>query len=257
MAKENVFITDLDGTFVKDSVNVKDIDIEVLKELQEQMKIGIATGRSMKEIEHIENITDIEFDYHIAFNGAMVKKDDEILYDNQIPKAMLKDVLDYIKENEIVYDVLTDGERIGTHNPEDTARLWNLTILDPNDQALKLEDMDIYKINLRSSVDEIDELVANLQKHFPDLAICKSGETRIEITSDNVTKGNAIQLLKDEFNYNVVSIGDSGNDISMFEESDLSICMVSGPEETQKHAMEIVDHFYQAKDILMASNLLE
>ena len=236
MTHKNIFITDLDGTFVKDSVNVNKQDVAMMKDLQKQMKIGIATGRSMKEIEHIEDIADIQFDYHIAFNGAMVKNESEILYDNQIPRIELKKILAYIKEHQIVFDVLTDGQRIGTHSPEDTDRLWNLTIIDPNELDTELENLDIYKINLRPKKSNVDSLLETLQEEFKNLSICKSGDTRIEITSIDVTKGKAIQLLKDEYGYHVVSIGDSGNDISMFKEATTSVAMANATPELKSIA---------------------
>lgn len=247
MVKEKCFITDLDGTFVEDSVNINELDQQMIKDLQKEMKIGIATGRSTKEIEHVEEMTDIHFDYHIGFNGAVVKKDGEVIYDKKIPSDLFKEALNYIKENEIIYDVLTGEERIGTHQPKETARLWNLAILDPSDLKKDLIEMEIYKINLRPTKEEADALLEDLLDRFPDLAICKTGNSRIELTSKNVTKGNAIKLLKDKFDYQVISIGDSGNDVSMFEESDLSFCIAHAPNDVKESATHIVDHFYQAQ----------
>lgn len=248
MMRKKIFITDLDGTFVKDSVNVNEKDKQMIKNLQKDMKIGIATGRSIKEIEHVEEITDIQFDYHIGFNGAMVKKNNEIIYDKKIPSSIFKDVLNYIEEREMIFDVLTGEDRIGTHQPEDTARLWNLTIINPSDLENKLTEMDIYKINLRPAKESLNDILKDLKNKYNDLSICKSGDSRIEITSKNVTKGNAIKLLKERYGYNVVSIGDSGNDVTMFEESDLSFCMAHAPNNIKKYATEVVEHFYQVEE---------
>lgn len=248
MLRKKVFITDLDGTFVKDSVNVNEIDKQMIRNIQKEMKIGIATGRSIREIEHIEDITNIHFDYHIGFNGAMVKKNNEIIYDKKIPSNIFKEILNYIKERKLVFDVLTGEDRIGTHQPKDTARLWNLTILDPRDLRKDLTELDIYKINLRPSKESLNDILTELKNKYTDLSICKSGDSRIEITSKNVTKGNAIKLLKEKYNYNVVSIGDSGNDVTMFEESDLSFCMSHASNDVKKHATQVVEHFYQAQE---------
>lgn len=248
MKKEKLFITDLDGTFVKDSVNVKEVDKQAIKEVQKKMKIGIATGRSNKEIEHIEQITGINFDYHIGFNGAVVKKNDEIIYDKKISAKLLKEVLDYIEKNDLVFDVLTGEDRIGTHQPKDTASLWNLTILNPSDLGKDLTEMDIYKVNLRPSKEFLNDILTELKNKYTDLSICKSGDSRIEITSKNVTKGNAIKLLKEKYDYNVISIGDSGNDVTMFEESDLSFCMAHASNDIKKYATQVVEHFYQAQE---------
>ena len=50
----SIIITDLDGTFVKDSISVSPADILKMKKMQEEMLIGVATGRSLKEITYIE-----------------------------------------------------------------------------------------------------------------------------------------------------------------------------------------------------------
>ena len=61
----SIIITDLDGTFVKDSISVSPADILKMKKMQEEMLIGVATGRSLKEITYIEEQTGIKFDIKI------------------------------------------------------------------------------------------------------------------------------------------------------------------------------------------------
>lgn len=49
---KNLFVTDLDGTFVANSVNVNMNDLAAYKKLKKLGDFSIATGRSILEIEY-------------------------------------------------------------------------------------------------------------------------------------------------------------------------------------------------------------
>lgn len=69
----SIIITDLDGTFVKDSISVSPADILKMKKMQEEMLIGVATGRSLKEITYIEEQTGIKFDIKSDLTVLLLK----------------------------------------------------------------------------------------------------------------------------------------------------------------------------------------
>ncbi|MDN6641113.1 MAG: HAD hydrolase family protein, partial [Tetragenococcus sp.] len=52
--ENKLLVTDLDGTFVKDSRQVASKDKELFVFLKDKLQLGIATGRSVKEIDFIE-----------------------------------------------------------------------------------------------------------------------------------------------------------------------------------------------------------
>ena len=87
--------------------------------------------------------------------------------------------------------------------------------------------------------------VKELKEHFPHLEVYQSGSTRIEVTAKKVSKGSSLQSLKTNAQL-VVTFGDSGNDISMFEKSDISYCMAHAPKAVQEAATYVVDYFADA-----------
>lgn len=93
---------------------------------------------------------------------------------------------------------------------------------------------------------DVRSLLNDLQKEqFPHLEVYQSGSTRIEVTAKKVSKGSSLQSLKTNAQL-VVTFGDSGNDISMFEKSDISYCMAHAPKAVQEAATYVVDYFADA-----------
>lgn len=249
MKNKKILITDLDGTLVRNSIMVELQDQKTLEILQKKMKIGIATGRSIKEIEYIENQTAIDADIRIGFNGAMIEIEGETIFEEAISDDSLKKILAYIQQKNLVFDALDGKDRIGTHKSEDTGRLWNVELIEPQNLFEELNKKKIYKINIRPD-ENCDALLEELKMLFPQLSMCKSGDKRIEITPCNITKGHALQLIKEKYGYSIVSIGDSENDVSMFECSDESYCMSHAPQRVKNHADKIVNHFSDLIDLV-------
>jgi Cof subfamily protein (haloacid dehalogenase superfamily) len=79
----------------------------------------------------------------------------------------------------------------------------------------------------------------------------------IEITPKGCTKSSGIEFYLD-YNHlnrdNVLVVGDSGNDISMFESfKEQSFCMEHSPDAVQKHAKHIIKRFYDLETYIYPS----
>lgn len=122
---KNLFVTDLDGTFVANSVNVNMNDLAAYKKLKKLGDFSIATGRSILEIEYIIAENDLEVTHMIGFNGAVIKSS-SITYKEFIPNVYLNKLFDYIDKNNLVFDALDGEKRIGNFQHEKVNRLWNM-----------------------------------------------------------------------------------------------------------------------------------
>ena len=72
----------------------------------------------------------------------------------------------------------------------------------------------------------------------------RSKPTFIEISAKKVTKGNAIKLLKKKYNLkskNLMALGDSIMDVSMFKECSNNVAMGNATEITKKKANLLAD----------------
>lgn len=244
--KNKVLVTDLDGTLVKDSQRVSVKDKEALKQLNKEYILGIATGRSLKEIHYIEEMLGFDVPLKIAFNGAFVSYNNHIIHENPIDPASLKKVLKFIESNDIIFDALDGEDRIGTHKEPNRSRLWNMTLIEPKHLYDYINERKIYKINIRPDDDQADDLLEQLKEAFPKLSICKSGPKRIEVTAPHVSKGFALAQLRKNGHFEVVAVGDSENDISMFEEADFAISMSRADDSVKKVSDSIIDNFYES-----------
>ena len=143
------FITDLDGTLVADSTQVAEEDKALLHQLSEKMYIGIATGRSMKEIHYIEEQCGLICDIKIAFNGGIIDYKGKRLKDCALPQNDLAELMDYIEEHQIIFDALDNVDRIGTYTTTNLKKLWNMRLMTVPNLYQTLKEKKIYKINLR------------------------------------------------------------------------------------------------------------
>ena len=129
----SIIITDLDGTFVKDSISVSPADILKMKKMQEEMLIGVATGRSLKEITYIEEQTGIKFDIKIGFNGAIVESFGKKIVDTALDETLKNQIIAFLVEHHIKFDALDGEARIGTYSSENLSKSWNMSFhLPPN-----------------------------------------------------------------------------------------------------------------------------
>lgn len=240
-----LFVTDLDGTFVKDSVSVNPRDLDAYKKIEHLGDFSVATGRSKREIEYIRDKYDLQIKHYIGLNGATISTDSKIIKNEIIDKKELFLILDYFKKNNIVFDALDGKERIGNFNYEKKERLWNMPLTCVEDPFSILIKRSIYKINVRPQKGETKHILSDLIYNFKDLAIYQSGETRIEITEHNISKASAVKEIRSNYD-RVIVMGDSGNDVDMFKVADISYCMASAPKEVKEYADYIVEDFAEA-----------
>lgn len=247
---KKIIITDLDGTFVKNSVTVDIYDFKNFKRLSKDTLIAVATGRSIKEIEYIENENNIKFDYKIGFNGAqIVDKNGIEIFSKKIEKEYLNKLYKFFKEHNLIFDALDGKRRIGNFNHDKPDTIWNMEMLIKDNPYDILEGLEIYKINVRPEADRCQEIFEKLLDTFQELSIEKTSRTRIEICSKNITKGNAIKIITKNKDLYSIGIGDSENDRSMFETVNYSICMAHAPNSVKSICNLVVDSISKIENI--------
>ncbi|AYW45653.1 Cof-type HAD-IIB family hydrolase [Tetragenococcus koreensis] len=242
--EKRLLLTDLDGTLVKDSKRVAKEDKDFFASIKQNLQVGIATGRSVKEIDYIEEQIQLPVDVKVGFNGGLVTIEGKIIQEKFIETDVLEQLLRYIETNNLVYDALDGTSRIGTYQSEEKGRIWNVKLVNPKDPFATIMPKKIYKINIRPEENRCDSVLEQIQKEFPQLSMCKSNSTRIEITPPNVTKGKAVDILRKE-EAKIITVGDSENDISMFQASDQSFCLSHASQEVQDQADIIIDNFHE------------
>ncbi|MGT2756382.1 HAD-IIB family hydrolase [Streptococcus ovuberis] len=242
MARRILCVTDLDGTFVKNSVDVDSEDLQACYQLCSIGDFSVATGRSVEEIHYISQKNNIKFKHLIGFNGALVESEDRVIFSRPLVQKDVHDLLAYLKQENLIFDALDGQSRIGNFVHEHAEHLWNMDLLSLSNPFDILKTKTIYKFNVRPKKELGAVYFKHLQLQFPHLEVFKAGATRIEVTATGISKGSSLELLKSDYDL-IVAFGDSGNDISMFQAADISYCMSSAPKQVQTEATYVFDSF--------------
>lgn len=219
-------------------------------------KICLCTGRQRKEL--YGDLLRIDYDGLITGSGAYMEAQGIILKEAgfsqeeldqldtyttnyQIPaifesslglfgKALAKHKLDQLIKD---FDLDTNDDT-NSHGLLQVYRLFKL--VDTIDESLKIN-----KISFLESSISYGQINADLNNDF-DLVpatFAPFGNESGEISSKHITKGTGIDTLLKHFQMDAsqaIAIGDSFNDLSMFEKADYSIAMGNAPEGVKKKA---------------------
>ncbi len=125
----------------------------------------------------------------------------------------------------------------------------------------EMEKGDVYKIMVMFGLTKKKQNIAKeankiFRERYKEAEFSWVGPF-IEITPKGCSKSEALRFYI-EYNSinhdNVMVVGDSGNDISMFMDfPDHSFCMSHGPENVRKYARHTIDRFHELEDYVYPS----
>jgi len=246
MNKPTLIVTDLDGTFVYDSKTVRQEDVKAIKEIQTTSTTAFATGRSVREIQYIEEQVGLHVDYYIAFNGALVQdKKGYVRLNKPMEQMTIRRMLDLFIMHNIIFDALDGVARWGNFQHEQADTLWGMNFMLLRAPYSILQTKQIYKINVRPEDGDSAHIVALLEEEVPEVHAYQTGRSRIEVVRRDVSKATGV-LSCAAANQHIVSIGDAANDVEMFDISDMSYCMSRAPADIRDQAQKIVPYFSDA-----------
>ncbi|ERK60450.1 Cof-like hydrolase [Gemella bergeri ATCC 700627] len=243
MTEIKAIFFDIDGTIRSfKTKTIPENTKNTLKKLKEQgIKIFIATGRAPFHIKFLDELLDFEFDGYITINGQYCfLNNGEVLNNNMLSKEDIKNVLPYLKENNIACDfTLLEGAFINLKNERvqwlekelgDSTRF----VIDEYAYENALKEK-IYQLNVFVGEDEEEELLkympnsksARWTTHFTDV-IPKNGGKNIGI--DAIINYFGIKLEE------TMSFGDGGNDIDMIKHAGIGVAMENGRDDVKEVA---------------------
>lgn len=244
-----ILASDLDGTlyFGNEEEKLKPQDVKAIKQFQKEGNLfGICSGRTLAGIHHALDGLDVKLDFYILVSGAsLAKEDGTYIYQHLLSKDIISRIVEKIK----MYDIGI----LFCHN-EDYYRIANDVINDHH--ANLIHDMSEVEYDTYDSLhmafktmDELEMVKALLHKEFGEEIEVHHNVLNLDITPKNCSKGIAIKTL-DQYlpvKYeDIYVIGDSYNDISMFEAAKTAFSFHRSDDVVKAKATHLVDDIAEA-----------
>ncbi len=238
---------DLDHTLLSDSHTLSDYAVDTCRKLLKQgYYVIISTGRPHFNTDWVlEKIgKDHPNLFQVSLNGAFIKdvSKDHLLYQNFIDPKILKEVYVFLEQNKFKTNVYTDVDIIGSKKTFLTK--W-LTKVSKRDVLIKpytdFPTKNISKIvSYLERVIFISKKLDKLESSWAEkLEFFRSTWGGFEICSKGISKSFGVEYIAKKIGLtlnNVMSFGDSGNDVCMLSNSGIGVAMSNGTSAAVKSA---------------------
>ncbi len=259
---------DLDGTLLDQNSSVNSKLTNILSKLQHKnIKIFVATGRTNSEV---NNVIPADFcpDGIVSSNGAGCYAKGKKIVLHTLQPEIVEEVISAARQNDLYYEIhSTKGFRYAMAadkiKMEHEINQIRSATLQENEYQSRKEAIE-YKIKW---VDQIpaENMVKiyffsrdceriknwknqlNRMRENMDFSISSSSMHNAEIAVNNVSKATGLRLLLKEYGLapaELMAVGDSENDLPMFELAGYSVAMKNAMDFVQDQADQITKYPY-------------
>jgi len=242
-----LFVTDLDGTLLNSDHKLSEYSMNAIKTAMDKgIPVCIATGRSYNDILEIISELDVK-PYIISSNGASVyNTNGEKMYSISIPKDQVREIITYLKAQNLEFEVADDEytyitqkgldilhqelEDVGSVDTKKREELEQdvLGLVLSQGNLKVVPDMEVLLDSIESanSVSSISAYLNKIHKAMERFTMDKriltfsSWKYNFEMTSSDTSKGIALKHLCEHLRIDlsdVAVIGDNYNDLSMIK----------------------------------------
>ena len=266
-----IIASDMDGTLLNSDHKISNENLKAIREAQEKgIHFAIATGRDYLDVEPVLKEHNLKCEC-IVSNGAEYRDcDGNIIESINIDKNSLREILKIMDEFNIKAELFTN-DGIYTPNTREEAlkgtayMMQTFSGIESFEECLEYAKKDERFIRLKyiedfeeffegtievrkifafySDIDALNKARVEIEK-ISGLAVSSSFIDNIEITNENAQKGlilakvaKKMGIAKDE----VMIMGDSFNDYSMFTEFTETVAMENAIPEVKEIAKYITD----------------
>lgn len=256
MKKYRIFFTDLDGTLLDPSGEVREDNLEALRRIAQAGCIVVPTsGRCLAELP--KSIVECrEIGYLILSDGAK-------LYDRatreqictSIPHAAAEQILGIEADYDVYSVIHADGRSYATRDETTAEHLESFRLIsyylklftesctlveDVPGSVLACDEIEMMSIFFKNNSECIE--CTERIKRIPGLHVTSSASSSIEIVSASAGKVNAVKCLLDRLGISpddAIAAGDSLNDVEMLSYVSESLAMSGGNEAAKRAAKRV------------------
>ncbi|QGU96099.1 sugar-phosphatase [Clostridium bovifaecis] len=238
---------DMDGTLLNEDKKISEENYLAIKKAKEKgVKVVLATGRPIKGIEsYLDKLGLISNeDYCVTYNGSLVVNTGtkEVLTQVLLNSEDVHYLYDLSKKLDIDIHALTTSSCI-------TPKLSKYTELEIKMNNIPFNEIDFHTIDDTTPVvkvmfvgeeNKLSSVIKNLPKEvYEKYTVVRSAPYFLEFLDKNVNKGAGVKALAAKLGinqYEVICIGDAGNDVHMIEYAGLGVAMGNAFPEAKKVA---------------------
>lgn len=229
MGRKMIFF-DIDGTLMERGI-IPESAVEAIRKTREKGNFAfINTGRAAAIVD--EKIRNVGFDGMVSACGTSIYMNDELIVSHTIPRKICEDVVLKMREFRVAAFLEANS---GMYFDEDSP-FFNEGLENAKNSYLKSkirsgnfwEDETITFDKIYCVFDETAKVEEMVQYLSPNFTCIPQGKTCMEIVPKPHSKATGIQFLQEYLNIpaeDCYVLGDSDNDIEMFEAVPNSIAM--------------------------------
>ncbi len=247
-----VLASDLDGTLVRHDI----VDSNNVESLNKLKSLGgmfiIATGRPYNGVYPLVNKYNLEVDYNILLNGALIiDKDKNIIVHKTIPFDVVFNISKFVMDLNPKLSFETGFktytlDSVHCNLPYDDKEI----IFDINN--ISNDDISLVSMYFEDlSLEKIDDICRTINDLFGEYCVAYRNTSYIDVVPCGCSKGSAIEYVCSSMNIdydNLYTIGDSFNDVSMFDITNNSFTFYDCENELKNYVSNVVSSVSQCID---------
>lgn len=260
---------DMDGTLLSSQNKIPHENIEAIRKAQKKgIEVVISTGRSYPDASKLMKEAGL-VTWIIGANGATIHDPSGTCVQAvSLSREQAEEILAYFEARSFYYEVFSKQSIFSPNNGHELVKVEMDRILTANPYADREEMKEAAERQFSQEpfhfVTSYKEILQETNQYFNllafsydeeklqeawdryagrrDLALTASASHVFDIMHPDVSKGNAVRKLADQFGVKTeetMAIGDNFNDISMFEAAGRSVAMGNAPEGVKEKASAV------------------
>ena len=262
MAIKAVFF-DIDGTFLNDRKRVSSSTKKAITQMKEDgILVGLATGRGPGFVQPF--MDNLGLDFAVTYNGQYILTHDKVLYQNQLPKSTVYNLIRYATKHRREISLGTSTGLVGSNIismgtskfgqivshivPKSWAKMVERSFKSLI-RRFKPQSIETLKTIMREPIYQVVMVATvgetqDIEEKFPHVKITRSSPYSADIISADQSKLKGIAHLGEFFGFElseVMAFGDSENDLEMLSGVGVGVAMGNGEDELKDQATHVTD----------------
>lgn len=244
-----ILASDLDGTlyFGNEEKKIKPQDVKAIKDFQKAGNLfGICSGRTLIGIHNALDGLDVKLDFYILGSGTtLAREDGSYIYHHPLSKDVIGRIVEAVKEYNV--GILFCHEK-SYYRIKKEVKNDHFANFIHDMSEVEYDDFDSLHMAFEG-IDELEKVKSLLKDTFKDEIEVHHNVLNLDITPKNCSKGIAIKTLDQYLDVkyeDIYVIGDSFNDISMFEAAKTAFSFHRSEDVVKEKATYLVDDIAEA-----------